>query len=255
MFYELKHSMAVDYLVVERGQNFSFPPHIHHCFEIITVTQGQMQVTVGEESYLLAPGKAVMVFPNRIHAMTSIGESKHIVCVFSPRLVSSFAKAQAGRIPECAIFDLPTPHATLLYELRQEDSISRIKGVLYLLCALFDEGASYRLASFGEETLLHGIFAFIEEHYGEECSLEALSKHLSYSYGYLSRYFKQTVGLSYNDYVNHYRVGEVCNRLDESDDSILKISEECGFTSLRSMNRNFKSRTGMTPAEYRHRKK
>jgi AraC-like DNA-binding protein len=50
-------------------------------------------------------------------------------------------------------------------------------------------------------------------------------------------------------------VGEVCSRLDESSDSILKISEDCGFTSLRSMNRNFKARTGMTPVEYRHRKK
>lgn len=255
MFYELKHSMAVDYLAVERGNNFSFPPHIHHCFEIITVTQGQMQVSVGEESYLLTPGKAVMVFPNRIHALSSVGESRHIVCVFSPHLVSSFAKAQVGRVPERAVFDLPEPYAALLYGLHREDRISRIKGVLYLLCALFDEGARYRPVSVGEETLLHGIFAFIEEHYGEDCSLEALSRHLAYSYGYLSRYFKQTVGLSYNDYVNHYRVGEVCNRLDESNENILKISEECGFSSLRSMNRNFKARTGMTPAEYRHRQK
>ena len=255
MFYELKHSMAVDYLAVERGSNFSFPPHIHHCYEIITVTQGQMQVSVGEESYLLTPGKAVMVFPNRIHALSSVGESRHIVCVFSPRLVSSFAKARTGTVPECALFDLPSPYAALLCELRQEDGISRIKGVLYLLCALFDEGARYRPASLGEVTLLHDIFAFIEEHFGEECTLEALSTHLSYSYGYLSRYFKQAVGLSYNDYVNHYRVGEVCSRLDESSDSILKISEDCGFTALRSMNRNFKARTGMTPVEYRHRKK
>ena len=58
MFYELKHSLAADYCKVESGCDFSFPAHMHHCFEWITVTEGKMRVTVGEREYLLSAGES-----------------------------------------------------------------------------------------------------------------------------------------------------------------------------------------------------
>ena len=69
-----------------------------------------------------------------------------------------------------------------------------------------------------------------------------------------TKYFRQKVGTSFTAYVNDYRISEVCCRLDDTDDSILKISADCGFASLRTMNRNFLRQTGITPAEYRKRK-
>ena len=78
-----------------------------------------------------------------------------------------------------------------------------------------------------------------------------LAHELGYEYTYMSRYFKRCVGISYNDYVNEYRTGRVCYFLTCSDKTVLEISDECGFNSLRSLNRNFKERLGMTPTEYR----
>ena len=46
MFYEFKHIGSSDYFVKEYGENFSFPPHMHLCFELITVLEGEMSVTV-----------------------------------------------------------------------------------------------------------------------------------------------------------------------------------------------------------------
>lgn len=65
MFYESKHPLDADYFQIERGQDFSFPPHIHHCFEIINVTEGKMTVTVSGKSRELCRGEAALVFPNR----------------------------------------------------------------------------------------------------------------------------------------------------------------------------------------------
>ena len=67
MFYELKHSLSADYCKVESGEDFSFPAHMHHCFEWIMVTEGVMTVEVGEESYMLSAGESVLIFPNQIH--------------------------------------------------------------------------------------------------------------------------------------------------------------------------------------------
>ena len=256
MFYEWKHSVSADYFTLERGEDLSFAPHIHHCFEMITVDRGEMQVTVGGKQYLLTPGYGVMIFPNQIHGISTPESSAHQLCIFSPKLVSAYANARNGTLPENALFSLPSSISEQLFALNADSNRYRIKGILYELCAAFDEGATYRVGEPDEdEALLFEIFAFIERNFSADCSLDALASSLSYSYTYLSKYFKRAVGQSYKYYVNQYRVREVCDRLDNTSDSILKISEECGFNSLRSMNRNFKEQTGLSPVAYRNRKK
>ena len=256
MFYEMRHPVGVDYFSVERGSNFSFPSHIHYHFEIIMLTRGKMTVTIDNKEYMLTPGNAVLVFPNQIHSLASDGESDHVLCVFTPKLVNYFFKSRHNSLPEDNIFSLPKYCEDMLVSLSENDNINKVKGLLYCLCGVFDEQATFKTIKRDEETqLLHKIFSFIDNHFQEDCSLETLSNEVSYSYAYVSKYFKQEVGMSYNSYVNYYRISEICYRLDNTEDSILEISDECGFKSLRSMNRNFKKQMNLTPAEYRNRSK
>lgn len=256
MFYEMRHPVGVDYFSLERGENFSFPSHIHYHFEIIMLLSGEMTVMVDNKEYLLTPGNAVLVFPNQIHSLSTDCESEHILCVFTPKLVNFFFKQKHGKLPSDNNFSLPQYYEKLFASLKEEDNLSKVKGILYSLCGVFEEQANFVDAKRDEESrLLHKIFSFIDNNFQDECSLEKLADEVSYSYAYVSKYFKQNVGMSYNSYVNYYRISEICYRLDNTEDSILKISEECGFKSLRSMNRNFKSQMGITPAEYRKRVK
>ena len=103
MFYESKHPLDADYFQIERGQDFSFPPHIHHCFEIINVTEGKMTVAVGGESRELVKNEAVLIFPNQVHSLKTEEKSRHTLCVFSDKLVNSFSKQKAGLLPENSV--------------------------------------------------------------------------------------------------------------------------------------------------------
>ena len=256
MFYEFHHSANADYFSIETGVDLAFPVHMHACFELITLQSGSMKVFVGGREYILTPGRGVLIFPNQIHSLSTMRHSKHRLCIFSPKLVSGFTALRSGTMPTDALFDIPPAVSELLFSLTPESNPNIIKGALYTVCGLLDERTAYVKADAGDEkNLLQEIFTYIDAHLAEDCSLEALSAALSYSYTYLSKYFKQSVGESYNSYVNQYRVREVCSRLCNTSDSILKISEECGFRSLRSMNRNFKEQTGITPAEYRSKNK
>lgn len=252
MFYEFRHSAGNDYFSIETGEDLSFPAHIHSSFELVTLQSGSMKVHVGCREYILTPGRGVLIFPYQIHSFSTMRHSKHRLCIFSPKLVSAFSVSREGLVPTEALFDVPASVTELLFGLTHESNPNLIKGALYTVCGLMDGRTEYQKAEISEEkNLLHDIFLYIETHFGEDCSLEALADALSYSYTYLSKYFKQSVGQSYNSYVNQYRVREMCDRLCDTSDGILKISEECGFRSLRSMNRNFKEQTGRTPAEYR----
>ena len=142
-------------------------------------------------------------------------------------------------------------YARKLECMNDSAGIIEVKGLLYSVCADFDSSAEYRDVASGHHQLLYVIFRFIENNYMNDCTLAALAKYTTYDYAYLSRYFKNATGLAYNDYVTQYRISHACYLLQSTEKTILDVSVESGFNSLRSMNRNFKNQLGVPPAKYR----
>ena len=130
-------------------------------------------------------------------------------------------------------------------------SSSLKKGLLYSFCSAFDENAAYQPRKLGQNGLLSKIFAFVDQNFMSECTLEELSAQLGYDYAYLSRSFKKAAGISYVSYLNIYRLNTACYLLDNTDKSILQCALEVGYSSLRTFNRNFKNHFTISPAEYR----
>lgn len=250
MFYEFNHVATPDYFKKENGKDFNFPLHLHQCFEFIVLLSGKMSVTVDAKTYELSKDEAVLIFPNQIHSLSS-KKSSHMLCIFSPQQVQAFATRLTGKIPVSNKF-LPDKYLIkALTGLSEDASTEEKKGLLYLLCAAFDKSTKYCRKQTDSENLLFRVFYFVETNYKNDCSLEALSSSLGYDYSYLSRYFKKTVGISFNSYVNHYRLSHACYLMKNSDISILECAMDSGYSSLRSFNRNFKQYFNMTPIEYR----
>ena len=59
MFYQPQHFGLSEYFHKEVGENFSFPTHIHHSFEFITILEGSMAVCVGNDKYELKKGEGI----------------------------------------------------------------------------------------------------------------------------------------------------------------------------------------------------
>lgn len=249
MFYQYNHLGSPDYLKIEQNRDFSFPPHLHQCYEVIAILEGEMRVTVDGKEFLLTPSDALMVFPNQIHSLES-EHSRHILCIFSARLVQAYHTKVADKIPECNRFR-PDPYLLGALDGLEGGSSIEKKGILYSLCGQFDKGARYEPRPTDNKSLLYQIFAFVEEKFGEDCSLAALAREVGYDYSYLSRFFKKIVGISFNTYVNHYRLSHACYLMENSAAPIVQCAYESGYSSLRSFNRNFKAQFGVTPAKYR----
>ena len=250
MFYEFKHIGSSDYFVKEYGEDFSFPPHMHLCFELIVVLDGEMTVTVDGNENVLRSGESLLIFPNQLHALSS-KKSRHMLCIFSPDLVRAYSSKTEKSLPESNFF-VPDGYLVETLDKMPEDSkLIAKKGILYSLCSAFDENAAYQPRKSGQKGLLSKIFAFVEENFASECTLEELSVQLGYDYAYLSRSFKKAAGISYVSYLNIFRLNKACYILDNSDRSILQCALEVGYSSLRTFNRNFKNHFGISPAEYR----
>ncbi len=250
MFYQLHHLESSEYLRCETGENFSFPPHLHRCFELIVLLSGKMKISVGNKIYSLYENDALLIFPNQIHSLES-DNSKHMLFIFSPKLIEAFSSKTVNSVPSDNSLKLDGYIKDRLQELRDDSPKSKIKGLLYLVCASFEEKAKYLPTEKDNDGLLSQIFVFVENNFKSECSLHELSAEIGYNYDYLSRYFKRIVGISYNEYVNVCRINHAGYLLKNKELSVIECATESGYGSLRSFNRNFKEIMGITPSEYR----
>ena len=92
---------------------------------------------------------------------------------------------------------------------------------------------------------------YILGHLEENLTLDVLAKEAGMSRSYYSTMFKTLNGVSVWNYIMHQRISKAQYMLEESDASIIEISEKCGFSSISNFNRAFKKITQKTPREYR----
>jgi len=81
--------------------------------------------------------------------------------------------------------------------------------------------------------------------------LEELGKMVGWSPTYLSRRFRDVLGMGPIDYLHHLRIEKACALLVSTDDSIAEIATEVGYNEIPYFNRRFKRRVGVTPTAYR----
>jgi AraC-like DNA-binding protein len=83
-------------------------------------------------------------------------------------------------------------------------------------------------------------------------TLAQLAENIGIASHHISQVLNDHHGLSFNDYLNQYRVNAVCAELQTSNNqNLLDIALACGFSSKSSFNAIFKKQTGKTPSEYR----
>lgn len=254
MFYQSQHLGISEYFHKEYGSNFSFPNHLHKSFELITIISGEMDVNVERTLYTIHSYEGVLVFPNQMHSVKS-SHSKHIVFIFSSDIIKAYYTKYIHMIPKTNKFNLSKQYLKQLNSLSDDSPMYLKKAVFYSICSEFDAQVEYETGNNSNKDLLYQIFDFVENHYADNCSLDALAKSTSYNYSYLSKYFKEIVKMSYNEYVNRHRISNACYLLDNTDAPILQCAIDCGYNSLRSFNRNFKLIMGVTPRQYKENSK
>lgn len=229
--------------------NCCFPFHFHRSYEMICVADGDILVDINDKHYTLHTGQAAIIFPNQLHQFTTTDHSTIHIAIFSPDMVPEFSRQYMDQSPDCPILTCPKDIDQQIFQT----NLYLQKSFLYQMLGRLTDQSTFSTysTSAGRQNLLHQILSYVETNYAQDCSLTKLSHILGYDYTYLSKYFYNMLGMTYTTYVNQYRVTNACNLLGSSYDSISSISSKCGYDSIRSFNRNFKSICGITPKEYR----
>ena len=98
-----------------------------------------------------------------------------------------------------------------------------------------------------------GICDYIEEHYAESITLTQICRERYFSLPYISKKFKQTCGISFEQYLQQVRVQHACNLLLGTNLSIDTVANHVNYTDTASFRKAFKRLTGKSPSAFRKR--
>ena len=92
---------------------------------------------------------------------------------------------------------------------------------------------------------------FIEEHLTKEISTEELANTVGLSPFYFQRLFKRLVNKPVQEYVKLRRLAKVIENLKSTDQRILDVALDYGFSNHGNFTRAFRETYGITPESYR----
>ncbi len=92
---------------------------------------------------------------------------------------------------------------------------------------------------------------YIYSHLKERITVKDLAEYTSNSASYISRLFKEELGVSTSDYIRTAKLEAAKNLLRYSDYSLVDIANYYSFTSQSHFCQLFQKETGLTPKKYR----
>ena len=243
--------------------------HYHDELELIAIAEGEMICSVYGTDYRAKAGEVIFInsrvphstrceTPNRSglvqfkerdfidteitkiakYSMRFQSQIPHPVCVFSePEIYEAVEE----------LFRETTEHARS-YEIFIKSVIYRILGILYRRGILSDVEDLYTKK---EVRKILPILSYVNTAYAENLSLEEVSSRLGFDKSYFCRIFKIATGATFTEYLNYVRICKAENMLQHTQQSIIEISEQVGFSSVSYFNRIFKKYRNCSPRFYR----
>lgn len=179
---------------------------------------------------------------------------------FGPNMGAIYKKYQErGGLPSFHARHPETFHAVLknLYTLASSDDYVRdmqiYGGLVELLTLLMKESWHPGTTSVpeGKKQNLQEIKDYLDQHYTEKITLDALAERFYINKFYLTRVFKEQFGQPVTSYLVQLRITQAKRMLRFTDHTIESIAQNCGFNDANYFSRLFKKVEGLAPGEYR----
>ncbi len=244
---------------VEWKNSVHVPPHLHEAIEIIYVTDGTVELGVGQELFHMEKGDFAIVFPNVIHhyQVFGSGKNKAIYLFLEPSLTPGFFEDLQKYSPQYPIISKDKVHVDIVNSVKALVNLQEFNSMIIqayaqiILAHVFSDMEMVDKDAIGGDDIIYCAVEYVARNFREKIILDKMAYDLGVSKYVLSRLFAKTFHCNFNKYVNGVRLNYATSALENTNESITTICLDAGFESQRTFNRVFKERYKMTPREYR----
>ncbi|MBV9494561.1 MAG: helix-turn-helix transcriptional regulator [Acidobacteria bacterium] len=220
--------------------------HAHSRGQLCFVLEGTYRERLREEVRVLRPGFVHAREPGLPHTNAIAGDEDVITLLVSIDR-SRWLPMEPWVGPLRLMDDVARE---LRAELRRDDPASRmaLEGLTMLGLARLS-----RFASDGEPPWLGDAVAYIEHHYAEELTLQAVARAIGVHRATLAAAFRRHRRTSVGESIRAVRVERAKEVLAQKNVSLAEIALRTGFCDQSHFGRVFRASTGLTPAQWRAR--
>ena len=243
-------------------------PQRYYGTRILFVTKGRASVSVNGEMYALDEGD--ILFINRNDHYTVRGSENNIlICLSIPShffmmnypnyfhySFECFSKnLDPGRGDVVAQLRRLLAELVIVHSRQEEGSVLEARSILFqtmlLVTRFFKKEGTQTGAGEASDERIARIIHTIELRYAEPLTLAEMAESEYLSPTYLSRYFKQTTGMGFLQYLKMVRLKHCVEDLLQTADNMFQIAVRNGFSTAKNFTEAFKSVYDQTPVQYR----
>ena len=261
-----------DYNCIMRNPDCEFEAdtHYHDFYEVQFYLSGNGKILLGDKKYTLGQGDVVLVNifqPHRLLYTNKVFYERFCIdldpsfllaaCTDNSNLLELFNEES----PNFPIYHMTMEQlSNYLNMFIKYENISLENGrdilersILYeILANLYNDLCKNGLHTKTDKhsiSIIAELVRYINDHLGEDLSLELLAAQVSYSTFHLCRTFKKYTGYTLTKYITSKRIEYVKNLMRNG----LSISDAClkaGFNNYSYFYKTFKSLVGVNPQDY-----
>jgi len=254
--------------------------HQHVDFsELVIVLNGNATHVVNTEEYFIKKGNAFVINGSTPHAYKDPHDFKICNIMFRPEMLASIGPDLKKSNGYQALFvlepyyrnihsypgklALPIPsleYVESLIAVMIEEYHGKLQGYQTMLLSRFTELVVYLSRHYDTQEkgiegnhLMHlaNAISYMEDHYLEPLTLEAIAGKSNISVRHLNRIFRSHYQMTPITYMLTLRLERACSLLKHSSLTITQISYECGFNDSNYFTRQFRKAYGVSPKVYR----
>ena len=243
--------------------NFYSPFHWHNHIEILYVLEGKIDFKIEQRKYVLSDGDMIIINSEVIHSSKLCGHARYILL----QVPLSAFEGVYEEIENVVLKERPTSlEAEKLFaylskmlksvdDKRQENRIkfvSLLYDFFYQLLTLYkvDQKKSGATSYYGINRI-SPVMAYVEKEFRNKISLGDAADILNVTPEHMCRLFKKYTDMTFNEYLMSLRISAFYQMLQNSDQKISVIMDECGLTNYKVFIREFKKTFGKTPEQVR----
>lgn len=252
------------------------PLHWHEEMEIIYIKKGKGSVTVDFKQYKVTGPTLVLILPGQLHSIDQLNNEKmeYENIIFNHKMLvpknHDYADADFltplihGKITVPTVFTPVYPYyEDVAAPIDACDEICKtmpqgyqlyIKSMLFQFFFVLDNRCRNLTPPPKNKNALDKmkiVLKYVENNYAQKISIADIADVAGFSESHFMRYFKETMGTSFVEYLKDYRLTMAARLLQSSDDAIIDIAGEVGFDNISYFNRSFKAKYGVSPRKFR----
>lgn len=250
-----------DNVVAQQAQHEHVSKHYHSHLEIYYVTQGNIEVTINNQTQILGKDQLSVCDSFDEHSYTHVTQDANSVFITIPDTLTSKLEVwkKHKKFTNNFITDkeVSKKFKTFIDLLLQHDSSVPnelyVEGLVITILGLILQHIPLSDADEMNKTILSNIVHYINDHFTEKLTLDGVSKHFGYSKYYFSKLFNKNFKCHFNDYVNSIRCRNVITMLNSTpNQTILTAILSSGFSSPSSFYKFFKEYYKIPPSEIKN---